>query len=276
MNNPLISLVYISNRYGSLDVLKANMARQSIRDFELVFVDGLYSERKEEVKKHFDGYRVKHIDQNQLPIDGYLSRLARADNLAFKNCDGELIVCLQDYIYIEPYGLEKYYNIHKEHNGKALITGVGHQYKSPTAEDIFDPKGLITVFEFNYNKKPENKFWDDPRHNGSTEVRDAEPVEWELNWAAISKEAIYDLGGMDEEYDKIGFAYDNTNIAERARMLGYKILLDGSNECYGFDHDGWWPNPLKVHRISPIHYHFEQMYKMQRGELSPRLDYLKN
>ena len=74
MNNPLISLVYISNRYGSLDVLKANMARQSIRDFELVFVDGLYSERKEEVKKHFDGYRVKHIDQNQLPIDGYLSR----------------------------------------------------------------------------------------------------------------------------------------------------------------------------------------------------------
>ncbi len=57
-------------------------------------------------------------------------------------------------------------------------------------------------------------------------------------------------------------------------MLGYKILFDPSNECYGFDHDGWWPNPLKVNRVSPEKYHFEQMDKMMKGETSPRLNYL--
>lgn len=270
----MISVLYISNRHGGLDILKSNLRRQSIQDFELVFVDGLFEERKNEIFKYFEGFKIKHIDQNQLTMDGYLSRLARADNLGFKNCDGELIVCLQDYIWIGPYGLEKFYEIHKEHNGKALITGMGHQYKSPTSEDIYDPKGLFSVFKVPFTKKPEIKFWQDPRDNGSLSIRDAYPVEWELNWAAISKEAIYDLGGMDEEYDKKGFAWDNTNIAERAKMLGYKILLDPTNECFGFDHDGWWPNPLKVNRISPAEYHFEQMTLMNNGTISPRLKYL--
>lgn len=270
----MISVVYISNRYGGLDILRGNLRRQSIQDFELVFVDGLYHERKDQINEFFDGIKLKHIDQTQLPMDGYLSRLARADNLAFKNCDGDLIVCLQDYIYIPHDGLEKFRYLNDLHDGNALLTGVGHQYLSPTKEDIVNEKDLFYVFEKPYTKKPENKFWSDPRHNGIPEVRMCEPVEWELNWASISKKAIYDLGGMDEEYDKKGFAWDNTNIAERAKILGYKILLDGSNECFGFDHDGWWPNPLKVNRISPAEYHFQQIGKMKSGEISARLNYL--
>jgi hypothetical protein len=270
----MISVLYISNRYGGLDILKANLQRQTIHDIQLVFVDGLYHERRKEVKSYFNGYRLDHIDQTVLPMDGYLSALARADNLGFKNCEGDLIVCLQDYIYIPYDALEKFAYINEMENGNALITGVGHQYSSPTAEEIVNPKGLISVFAEDYTKKPENKFWQDPRENGFRGIRSAEPVEWELNWAAISRKAIYDLGGMDEEYDKKGFAWDNTNIAERAKILGYKILLDGSNECFGFDHDGWWPNPLKVNRISPAEYHFEQIGKMKSGEISARLNYL--
>jgi hypothetical protein len=270
----MISVLYISNRYGGMDILRGNLRRQSTQDFELVFVDGLYEERKDQIHEYFEGIKVKHIDQNQLPMDGYLSRLARADNLGFKNCDGELIVCLQDYIWIGPYGLEKFYEIHKQYEGKALITGIGHQYKSPTVAEISLPKDPFSVFEKPSTRKPEVKFWSDPRDFGGTDVRPAEPVEWELNWAAISREAIFDLGGMDEEYDKKGFAWDNTNIGERAKMLGYKILLDPSNECYGFDHDGWWPNPLKVNRVSPAQYHFEQMHLMGNGIISPRLNYL--
>ena len=95
-----------------------------------------------------------------------------------------------------------------------------------------------------------------------------------MNWAAIPRDVIYDLGGMDEEYDKKGFAWDNTNIATRAAMLGYKIYLDPSNECFGFDHDGWWPNPLKVNRVSPQAYHMDQMEKMSKGIIPVRLNYL--
>ena len=49
----MISVLYISNRYGSMDILRANLRRQSYTDFELVFVDGLYHERKEELKEYF-------------------------------------------------------------------------------------------------------------------------------------------------------------------------------------------------------------------------------
>ena len=272
---PQISVLYISNRYGSLDILRANLKRQLHQDYELVFVDGLYNERKEEVAEYFKDVRLKHIDQTVIPMgDGYLSRLARADNLGFKNCDGDLIVCLQDYIYIPQEGLQKFWFLHEQYNGKALITGMGHQYYYPNSEEIVNPKGLITVFDKDYTKKPETKHWHDPRFRGEMSVREAFPVEWEMNWAAIPRDVIYDLGGMDEQYDKEGFAWDNTNIASRAAMLGYKILFDPSNECYGFDHDGWWPNPLKVNRISPAEYHFQQIGKMKSGEISARLKYL--
>jgi glycosyltransferase involved in cell wall biosynthesis len=271
---PKISVIYISNRYGSLDILKSSLKRQTLQDFELVFVDGLYTERKEEVAEYFKDFKVKHIDQTVLPMEGgYLSKLARADNLAFKNCDGELIVCLQDYIYIPSTGLEKFWNLHKQYEGKALLTGKGHQYWYPETEEIVNPKGLITVFETDYTKKPEIKFWTDPRDNGMG-VREAYPVEWEMNWAAIPRDIIYDLGGMDEQYDKEGFAWDNTNIATRAAFLGYKIYIDLTNECFGFNHDGWWPNPLKVNRVSPEKYHFEQMNKMMSKKIPVRLNYL--
>lgn len=269
-----ISVIYISNRYGGLDILRANLNRQTVQDFELVFVDGLYEERKEQVKEYFKDINIKHISDSHIPKEGFHSKLARCDNLAFKNCEGELIISLQDYIYIPSLGFEKFLTLHEKYGKKALLTGVGHQYYYPSVDDITNPKGLITVFENDYTKKPDIQCWTDPRLNVQWEEREAHPVEWEMNWAAIPREVIYDIGGMDEEYDKQGFAYDNTSIATRAFITGYKIYLDPKNECYGFSHDTWWPNPLKVNRVSPEKYHFEQINKMISGEISPKLKYL--
>ena len=269
----MISIIYISNRYGGLDILRSNLQRQTFKNFELVFVDGLYSERKDLVKDYFKDFNIKHIDDSHILKEGYHSKLARCDNLAFKNCDNELIVSLQDYIYIPALGLEKFWNVYQE-KGKALYTGKGHQYYYPQANEIINPKGLITVFEEDYTKKPDIKFWTDPRDFGIPEVRLANPIEWEMNWAAIPREIIYELGGMDEQYDSEGFAFDNTNIATRASILGYQVYLDNTNECFGFNHDGWWPNPLKVNRVSPEKYHFEVINKMAKGEIPVKLNYL--
>lgn len=271
---PQISIIYISNRYGGLDILRANLARQTFTDFEVIFVDGLYSKRKDIVADYFKDYNLKHIDDSHIPLERFYSKLARLDNLAFKNCSGDLIVCLQDYIYIPYDALEKFMFVNNLYENKALITGIGSQYKYPGANEIANKEGLISIFEKDYTKKPENRFWQDPRDNGQKMLRDAYPVEWELNFASIPKNVIYDLGGMDEAYDSFGFAFDNTNIAERAKILGYKIVLDGSNECYGFDHDTWWPNPLKINKVSPINYHLDIIGRMKRGEVSARLKYL--
>ena len=273
---PKISVMTLSNRPGGIDVMWANLLRQEFTDWEWVFIDALYEQRKDEVAQYTNNDpRVKHIQQSQTR-EGAYTNLAHADNEGFRNCEGDLIVCLQDYIWIPPNGLSKYWEAHQAYEGKILITGVGDQYAYPGKEEIVNPQGGVTVFERPYTRRPEEKCWLDPRkRNDQGSFYACNAPSWELNWAAIPRSMIYELGGMDEQYDFKGFAWDNVNIAQRAEILGYVCYIDQTNECMGFDHDGWWPNPLKVERVSPAEYHHEQLGKMVRGEISPVLDYLK-
>ncbi len=274
MNKPKISVMNLTNRWGGIDVLWANMKRQTEQDFELVIVDALWKEREKEVIEYINDSRLKYIRQND-KVEGTHTNLAHADNQGFAACTGELIVCLQDYIWIPGTALEKFYEAHKAYGGKILITGVGHQYNKPGVEDMVDPHGKITVFEKPYTGRPTEQFWQDPRmRTDQGTFYQCNPPDWELNYAAIPNKIIQGLGGMDENYDFHGFAWDNVNIAVRADMLGYKPYIDQTNECMGFNHDGWWPNPLKVNRVSPAQYHFEQMNKMAKGETPIRLEFL--
>ena len=271
---PKISVMQITNRFGNIDILWANMKRQTEQDFELVLVDALWRSREEEVKEYINDPRLKYIRQND-KVEGAYTNLAHADNQGFAACTGELIVCLQDYIYIPATALEKFWAAHKAYDGKILITGVGHQYDFPGVEQIISPQGKITVFERPYTFKPTHQCWQDPRmRTDQGTFYMCQPPDWELNYAAIPNKVIQELGGMDENFDFHGFAWDNVNIAVRADMLGYRPYIDQTNECLGFNHDGWWPNPLKVERINPGKYHFEQINKMAKGEIPIRLDYL--
>lgn len=263
-----ISLMNLTNRQGGIDILWANMLRQTEQDFELVLVDGLWREREEEVKTYINDSRLKYIRQSD-KREGAHTNLAHADNEGFRACEGELIVCLQDYQWIPPDGLEKYW-AHYQHDPTGLVTGIGHHYLDPQP---VNQKGKITVFKEPYKGRPENMSWTDPRAGGVT-FREAEPVEWELSYASIPKKVIYDLGGMDEQFDFEGFAWDNTYIAYKAKIRGYKIYLDQTNECMGFDHDAWWPNPLKVNRISPARYFHEKVQAMIDGKIPAKDNFL--
>jgi hypothetical protein len=269
-----ISVMTLSNRPGGIDIMWANMKRQTEQDFELVFVDALWRERGKEVKKYINDPRLKYIRQSDKRADAY-TNLAHADNEGFRACTGELIVCLQDYIWIPPTALERYWNVHKSHPEDILVTGVGDQYSQPSESDIVDPKGKITVFKKPYTGRPDVKCWADPRkRTDQGTFYMCMPQDWELNFCAIPRKVIQELGGMDEQYDYHGFAWDNVNIAMRAELLGYHAYIDQENECMGFNHDGWWPNPLKVNRVSPQEYHFQSLKEMVDGKRPIRLNYL--
>ena len=239
----------LTNRPGGIDVLWSNMRRQTEQDFELVIVDGRWGEREQEVREYINDPRLVYIRQDDKK-EGAHTNLAHADNQGFKACKGELIVCLQDYIWINPRALEKFWLQHKAHPEGILVSGVGDQYKTPSAKDIVDPKGKITIFEKPYTGRPESKSWGDPRKRlDQGSFYETAPVNWEMNFASIPNFVVQELGGMDPQYDFEGFAWDNVNIAMRAEMLGFKTYLDQDN--------------------------FSQMEKMMRGEISPKLDYLK-
>lgn len=266
-----ISVMTLTNRPGGIDITWGCLKRQTFTDFEWVLVDAI--DRRKEVEEYVNDDRLRYLKQNEKP-EKALTNLAHADNQGFRNCDGELIVCIQDYIWFPPDALEKYW-IAYQNDPSSLITGVGDQYGSPSKDDIVKPNGKITVFEKPYTRRPEIKVWSDPRKRldqGSFYMCNA--PDWEMNYCSIPRKVIYDLGGMDEQYDYHGFAWDNVNIAQRAQMLGHNAYIDQTNECMGFEHDEWWPNPLKVAKKSPQDYHFEIIGKMAKGEVPVKLDYL--
>ena len=267
---PRISCMTLSNRYGGVDIMWANLLRQEFADWEWIFVDGLYDYRAKEVAEYTNNdSRVKHIKQSSIR-EGAYTNLAHADNEGFKACSGDLIVCLQDYQWILPSGFTKYWLIY-EKDPKALVTGFGHHYSDPRP---VDPKGKITVFDKPFTSRPSNLSWSDPRPG--SELRRAEPVEWEMSWCSLPRQVIYDIGGMDEQFDYEGFAWDNTYIAYKAKLNGSNIYLDPTNEVMGFDHDLWWPNPLKENRISPAKYFHEKVQKMMDGNIPAKDEYLSN
>jgi hypothetical protein len=273
---PKISVLNLTNRWGGMDILRANLDRQVFpEEAELVIVDALWKNREPQVKKYFrDAYNLNYVRQNDKP-EGAYTNLAHADNQGFRACKGELIVLLQDYIWIRPDALYKFWQAHQHLGGNALISGVGHQYGKPGKDDITNPKGKITIFKQEFIDRPEKQVWADPRmRTDQGTFYETAPSNWEANYAAIPRKIIYELGGMDEQYDFHGFAWDNVNIAQRAEFLGYKTYIDQTNECRGLSHDEWAPDKAKVERKSPAEYHHQQMEAMAKGEIPIRLKYL--
>lgn len=270
MDKPGISVMALTNRFGGIDILWADMLRQTFEDWELVLVDGLWREREKEVKKYISDPRLKYLRQSD-KREGAYTNLAHADNEGFRACKGELIVCLQDYQWVNPEGLSKYWYLYRQHPS-SLVTGIGHHYSDPRPTN---PEGKITVFDEPYTSRPENVSWMDPRWNlNRPQLSSADPVEWELSWASIPRKVVYDIGGMDEEFDFKGFAWDNTYIAYKAKLQGCEIILDQTNEVMGFDHDLWWPNPLKVNRVSPADYFHQKVQAMVDKKIEPKDNYL--
>lgn len=82
-------------------------------------------------------------------------------------------------------------------------------------------KGFITTATIN----PDGNY--DARYTGVDKLREIEPQEWETNVAMAPMQAMYDLGGFEEELDD-GWSWDNVNVAERAELLGYKFYIQES------------------------------------------------
>lgn len=147
-----------------------------------------------------------------------------AYNALFREAKGDIIVTLQDNIWVRPDGLEKFQKAVEETG--AFVSGVGDQYQR----------------EGKYGK-PEIKIWNDPRKTdkyGSFYKCTWNDIEW--NWAAFPKKVVEEVGGMDEALDYLGYGGDQLQFMERAKDSGFETYLDQSNESFTLRHgrrDGW-------------------------------------
>lgn len=270
-----ISVVNLTNRFGGMDILKASLQRQIFKDFEIIIVDGLWEHREPQVKKYFKEFDLKYLRQSK-KREGAYSNLAHADNEGFGACNDELIVWVQDYIWLPPFALHKFWEAYKTY-GDILVGAVGHQYSKPGKNEIKNPRGKITVFEKEFTERPENRCWNDPRMRmDQGTFYETAPVNWEMSCGSIPRKVIYELGGMDEEYDFHGFAYDNVNIAQRAEFLGYKTYLDQTNEYRAIDHDSWNMSTSKKEKSTDIaNFHIQRMRDIINSRFPLQLTFLQ-
>ena len=144
--------------------------------------------------------------------------LNRAYNALFKRAQGELLVTIQDWISINPDGLEKFYTNYEKTKG--IISGVGDQYEE--------------VDKFN---RPQIKIWKDPRKTDAFgSFYECYPNDCEWNYAAIPKAAIERVGGMDEELDFRGYGGDQLQTCARMDVAGCKFYIDQTNESFTIRH----------------------------------------
>lgn len=215
-----ISVITPSVRPEMLEILFKCLRRQTFKDFEWVIIG------PENVKNHIlFQYEpgLANLGVHIVPLlepakkDGDYYSLNKAWNEAFKYAQGELIISIQDGLWFSPDMLEKFW-IHYQNNPKALVGAIGHQYEQLE------------------NGKPEHRVWSDPRSRtdfGS--FYEVGPREIEYCIASIPKQALLDVGGIDEEFDKYA-ALSEKEMNYRMEKAGYIFYLDQSIEYRAIKH----------------------------------------
>lgn len=204
---PLISVITPTVRLNGLSIVKKGLEKQTYKNWEWLIGS------KEE--PHISGSRWIRDD-----FEGGLWTLNRIYNKLIKNAHGKIVISLQDNIYINPDGIQKFVDA-IDQMGDIIVSGVGDQYER----------------EGDYGK-PEIKIWSDPRKNtkyGSFYECFPNDVEW--NYCAFPKKIITEVGGFDEEMDFRCRGVDAYQVMQRLDALGYKSYLDQDNESFTIRHD---------------------------------------
>lgn len=262
----LISVITATARENSLELAVKSLKKQTLKDFEWLIVSPIADKFLPGLRQH-QSYRIKQHDPFPIVVmwdppkpNRCFWTLNQAYNHAIRFSHGELIVFLQDSIMISPTGLEQFWEGYKK--TKACITGVGDQY------ECIDEMG-----------KPSVKVWSDPRRRlDQGSFYECMPIDFEINWGCAPKQALYDIGGFDEELDRLGYGGDNVSICERLDTIGIKFYIDQSCESFTVRHNrsiyGGENEWNKNHVI------FSGAYKKRKRELIqsgswPVLDFLE-
>lgn len=163
-------------------------------------------------------------------------------NRLIKRASGELIVSIQDYIKIQPNALQNIWDA----------------FMIEPAFMTF-PVGKVDNQEYVGVPK-----WD-WRHNPNAKM---DWRMWEIDFGACPKEALYKIGGFDEELDG-HWSMDNVNVGCRADLAGYKFKFFPDIEGIAWNHDDFTPHPFRKD-YEPIYCNM----RMDEFRMGLKIDYL--
>lgn len=265
VSEPLVTIYTPTIRKGFWNLMASNIANQTYKNVEWIVIDDYPKDRSYQMQKACKRWKIKGKYVRGEKSDKFYYGLSTANNLAWKNMSGELLVCLQDFVLMPRHGIEMYVDIYR-HNPKAMIAGTDVYYfprikPNIDSEDWFNGE-LDVVGAFS---------WENQRNLGIGIRRSESPIELEMNYCAIPKSVIDSAGGWYEFFND-GLGFDNTEIAYRALALGNQLIVDDTNVATCLDH---WEalkdkqdelGEKRTHRLNDPRYYW-MMNKIKEGKL---------
>lgn len=153
-------------------------------------------------------------------------------NKLIKRSAGELIVFYEDFTKIPPDALEKWWRAYQEFPNVCWTA----------------PLGKVQNLDFTGDIKWDWRAWTEGK-----EVTDYRPSSYntcELDWGAIPRKVLFEIGGFDERLDK-WWSMDNVSIGKRAYLKGYEFKNYFKNPALAYDHDAFIKHPFRE-KYNPI------------------------
>lgn len=230
-----VSVIIPTIRYGGLDITFKGLGNQVFKDFELIIIDDVPKSRKREVSNYAKQYdiAVKYL-RSKPPHWKANKMISNARNTGLIHAEGELIVFIDDYIYVKPEFLHKHVSLYKESKCAYTLMGqlVNIRYCKP--EDRPEDISKIPVKTLKRTQGGDEVPWEDFRVK--TGRREAH---WGWFWtcnASAPLDKIIEINGFDEEYDG-GTAGEDMDLGMRLSRMGCRFIYNPGCKVWHMDHD---------------------------------------
>lgn len=247
----MTTAVFTPTRHPGIDVTFHSIMKQTSLPKYWIIADQL--DRQDLI---FEKCKNKGITPiyGRFPVkEGNAGNLEQVSNWALQTArelEVDLLVFLQDYIWIPQNGIEMFEN-DAHHHPFSLLTGRCDGASGPRCmtEQCEDPWSIF-YSSLESIKKPDPPYTIDPRVLMEWKKGYISNHGWEINWGAMPYEIIHCGVDFDEDYDKgtqwgnTQFSFNVLNHYEKYPHFigtGGRVFFNPENHAYGFPHRDYFP-----------------------------------